>query len=565
MIDPEDRMLDLALEELYGSREQAPERLREAMNRFERRLSDLEAPARRRPLAGRRTAAVAASLLSLSLASWFVLSRFGPVDSMSSRDGDRTSRGIRPEGRQASPPEGRIQAVEVGRNGSALDPEIGQTVTIDLGTAQGVGPESWFEVVRESEVLGSLVIRKAEKTWAMGTYRARQPRGESARVGDAVRSLIPTGENVPSRQDEPTDRDVRQWIEQLSDPDAGVRDRASAALKARGTTILGLLREELGRARDPETRARLQDVIAYWTTGIAARVDNEIVKWDEVDRSFQGMRPSDITPDLRRQRLRSLVEELALLHEARRRGIVATEQELNELRRRKAAAVGGEEAYRADLWARGRTLEGEQEELRRQLILSKLHDGILEQARVNPGSDPFRLELKETSRDDLRRWYDANPEKFAGVDRLDVCWVELSFENDQQKAAKKALAEAILAKSHTKKNLGLACAEVGVRDNIHIAVFERDRASPGPLGEATKKLLFDSFAFGEVRAIEDGSTIFVLQLYDRTRRVIETFEEAEPVLRAMFENQRREANRKRMRDGILERASIWPPDLFKNP
>lgn len=566
MTDPEDRMLDLALEELHAPRGTDSERLRAALLRIERRLSDLEAPARRRSLAGMKAAAVAASVLSLSLASWFILRRLGPdAEGSRLREPDRSSGELRTEGQQALPPVGKIQAVEVPRNGSAPDPEQTQNVSIDLGTREGVGPGSRFDVVRDSDVLGTLVIRKAENTWAAGTYRPRQPGGTPARVGDAVRPCVPTTDQVPSRQGEAPDDEIRKLVEHLSDPDAAARARASDALKARGSAILGQLRLELGRARDPEARARLQDLIDYWTTGIAARVDDEVVKWDEVDRTFRGMRPSDITPELRRQALRGIVEERALLHEARRRGIVATQKELIDLSRRRAAGYGGEEAYRAALLARGKTPEGDREELGRTLVLSKLHDRILEEAQANPGMNPFLLETTETPRDELRRWYDANPDKFAGVDRVDVCWVELPFTTEGEKAARKSLADAVLARCRTKKNLGLACAEAGVHDEIHLAVFERGRADPAPFGEETKKLLFDSFAFGEVRAVEELTAIFVIQLYDRSRHVIESFEQAEPALRAMFDNQRREANRKRMRDGILERAQIWPPDLFRDP
>jgi hypothetical protein len=116
-----------------------------------------------------------------------------------------------------------------------------------------------------------------------------------------------------------------------------------------------------------------------------------------------------------------------------------------------------------------------------------------------------------------------------------------------------------------KNNLGWACYELGVKENIHVSGFDRGERQDGPFGAETKKLLFDSFKFGEARVIDEGtSSLYVLQLYDRARRVSETFEQAEPNIRALFENQKLEANRKRMRDGLLERTRITPESLFKD-
>jgi hypothetical protein len=548
-------MLDLALEELHRGEEGWPSsRLPAVVESIERRLRHGDGVHPRRSSGGIRMAAVAASVLSLSLASWFVLGRVGrePQSTISGRRG------------QATVPTGRIQGVEVARNGTALDPDPGLSVTIDLGTAQGIGPESRFDVVRDSEVLGNLVIRKAEKTWAMGLYRPRQPQGAAARVGDRVRLQISTPAGPQDRREGPAEAELLKLFERLTNSDGKERDRASAALKEMGPAILDRLRDEVARTQDAEVRARLQEVIAYWTKGIAARVGNYIVRWDEVDATLKGIRPSDITPELRRSALLAVVEERMFLNEAARRGIVATEQEMADLSRRQAAIYGSQDAYQEALRLRGKTPEAEREDLRRQLLFSKLHDRILDEARANPSSDPFHLDLKETPREALQRWYDANPEKFAAVDRVDVCYVELRGANEQEKEARKIIADAIVAKSQ-KKNLGLACAEAGYRENIQIASFDRGSKTPGPFSEATRKLLFDSFGFGEIRAVEEGSSLFVIQLYDRMRRVTESFEQAEPALRAMFENQRRETNRKRMRDGIRERAQITPSDLFKNP
>jgi hypothetical protein len=196
--------------------------------------------------------------------------------------------------------------------------------------------------------------------------------------------------------------------------------------------------------------------------------------------------------------------------------------------------------------------------------VQRLQDQILEQAGSNRGGNPFNLDLSETSREELRRWYAANPDKFAAVDRADVCWVEFPFDGEQG-AARKTLAESIVVKMRTKNSLGWACTELGVKENIHIGSLERGAPRPEPFSEETKNLILDRFKFGEARVVEDSKdVILVVQLYDRTRRISETFEQAEPAIRAMFENQKREVNRKRMREGLLERAKITPEGLFKD-
>ena len=449
MSSPEDRLLDLALEELYRP---CGEDWEAALRQVEHRLAE-QAETRPAPAGpGRRGAAIAASLLSLSLASWFVLGR-----------SDRP---------------------------------------------------------------------------------------------------IPSPQ-VPASQEAPSESGLKSLIDQLSDADAAVRDRAFAELKRKGPELLPRLREERDRARDAEARARLQELVTYWTHAVAARVGPEIVTWDEVNASFKDLRPSDVTEELRRQSLRRLVEERVFLQEIRRRGIVVSEEELRDGLRRKVEAFGGEEAHLAALRTRGITAEVERDQLRRQLSFQKLQERILEEARGNPGADPFKLDLKETSPEELRRWYDANPDKFSAVDRVDLCWVELPFEGEQERLARKTLAEALVAKSHTKNNLGLAIAEMGIPESIHVGTLERGGKATAPFSEEDRKLILDTFKFGEVRVVEDRkSSILVVQLYDRTRRDRESFELAEPRIRAMVENQRLEANRRRMRDGLLKRAAITPEDLF---
>jgi hypothetical protein len=462
MTDWEDRVLDLALEELHGSPGEDAEaaRIEQGLRRVEQKLAELGEAERTPATSGRRAIAVAASILSLACASWFVLGR-----------SDRAQ-------------------------------------------------------VAETSSVG------------------RQEPAKKAGVA-------------------PTEADVTQWIEQLSDPNSDVRDRASEALKQKGPDLVGRFREELSKSSDLEVRSRLQDLIYFWTHAVAARVNDEIITWDTVKAGFKDLRPSDITEELRQQALRAVVEERVFLQEAHRRGIVVTEAELRDAVRRNAESFGGEEAHRSALRAKGRTPEAEREQVRRHLTVQRLQDQILEQAGSNRGGNPFNLDLSETSREELRRWYAANPEKFAAVDRADVCWVEFPFDGEQG-PARKTLAEAIVVKMRTKNSLGWACTEMGVKENIHIGSLERGAPRPEPFSEETKNLILDRFKFGEARVVEDSKdVILVVQLYDRTRRISETFEQAEPAVRAMFENQKREVNRKRLREGLLERAKITPEGLFR--
>jgi hypothetical protein len=74
--------------------------------------------------------------------------------------------------------------------------------------------------------------------------------------------------------------------------------------------------------------------------GSAGRIDDELVTWEEADRSLNGIK-GEIHPELRRSVLRQRVELKVALAAARRAGITAGEEESTRLEAR--------------LWRRGET------------------------------------------------------------------------------------------------------------------------------------------------------------------------------------------------------------------
>jgi hypothetical protein len=79
----------------------------------------------------------------------------------------------------------------------------------------------------------------------------------------------------------------------------------------------------------------------------------------------------------------------------------------------------------------------------------------------------------------------------------------------------------------------------------------------------TIRYLFDEMKEGQVSPIiKDGKTLNIFKMEQKFKQKEEGFEEAQIKIRNMKENQKREENRKQLRDYLRKDAYLWPTDLF---
>jgi len=185
-------------------------------------------------------------------------------------------------------------------------------------------------------------------------------------VTSVIRTPAGSQEVPPGISKEEVDR----CIDKLSSSDTAERDAASAELLSMGPRVLPLL-EEAQKAKGKDAPKALQSVIEALKERVAARVNDEIITWKEVDDSLKKIRTENITPELRRSQLRQLAEQKLWLQFARKDKVVATDEEVNDALRKERERFIGHDQYEAYLRVAGTTRAERRELFRTVVVLQK--------------------------------------------------------------------------------------------------------------------------------------------------------------------------------------------------
>jgi len=139
--------------------------------------------------------------------------------------------------------------------------------------------------------------------------------------------------------------------------------------------------------------------------GVAARVNDEVITWAEVESQTAHLKRDQVSSELRQAVLRDLVEVRLILQSAERNSISVSEQEVDELLRRRI----GESAPIPDGSCEGCLRKGSvtefREELRFQLLSSKVF-----QHYCRTGT----LKDEPLSEDRARSYFEDHRDQFAG-------------------------------------------------------------------------------------------------------------------------------------------------------
>jgi len=311
---------------------------------------------------------------------------------------------------------------------------------------------------------------------------------------------------------------------------------------------------------------------------IAARVNDEVVTWDEVDlRVTRGgqIKKEEVPPKMREAILRQIVQERLFQMEAKRLQIAVTEQKIDEwVEKVKKTQVGRpndtkeevERKFNEYLLGRRLTLTEYRDELRQELLGDSVRYRLLQDSVRNPTLYSSLLTDFVTP-DEIREYFDKNSGRFKKIQQVTAMRVALQFDAAKagDKELKKQLAESLLRKI----NAGAAFDFI-VR--LYSDLKPDDKGYPGFRGASpeslaftpeTMKLLFYDLPEGGVsKIVEDGNTFNIFRLEQKVDEKDVSFEEAQPKIRAELENRKRTENRNALRNELLRRYFVQPGNLF---
>jgi len=321
----------------------------------------------------------------------------------------------------------------------------------------------------------------------------------------------------------------------------------------------------------PKVEAALQSppaaapVATNTSTEIAARINNEIITWKDVREVLKEIKPADLTPELKKSKLRDMAEERMFLQAAKKHNLTVTEQELDEAQRRDIKGYGSEEEFERVIRIRFGTKTAYREDKRRQILIYKLYRHLLQQSWTNPGKDTPGLMLDFVAPEKIREYFTQHPEQFQAIERISFMRIGLQYTNDRDEVMKKQLAESVIRKLDEGAEFAMLAF---FYSDIRRAKDFRDMGVSRKDCETfytpdTIKYLFDVMKEGEISPIiKDGKSFNIFKMEQKINQKAETFEEAQGKIRSMMENQYREENRKKLRDHLRKDAYLWPTDLF---
>jgi len=300
--------------------------------------------------------------------------------------------------------------------------------------------------------------------------------------------------------------------------------------------------------------------------GIAARINNEILTWKDVQDALKEIKAADLTPELLKSKRSDMAEEKMFLQAARKNNLSITDLELDEAQRRDIKLYGSEEEFEKVIRIRYGTKTAYREDKRRTLLIYKLYRHLMQMSWTNPSKDTPGLMLDFVSPQEIREYYLTHESQFQAIEQIAFIRIGLQFSTSKEREIKLQLAESLerklkqgaeftmLAFFYSDVNRAKAFRDRGVTRKDLAAFYTPE----------TVHYLFDEMKEGETsRIVEDGKTLNIFKMEQKFAQKQETFDEAQIKIRANLENQYREVNRKKLRDHLRKEAYLWPGDLFE--
>ena len=329
--------------------------------------------------------------------------------------------------------------------------------------------------------------------------------------------------------------------------------------------LLALLPLVLGFAPAPQ-----DPVPALRPSGIAARINGEIITWDDVEYELRTVDPDQRHAGLRRQMLRTIADRVLFLQEAKTYGIEITETQVDTAleNERKRAKMDPEE-FQRQINKRGVSITEYRANIRRDLVIGTLMSRLATEPLRNPNAKlPLLVEF--VSPEEMRDYYDRNRGQFKEIRQADIVFISFQFQTPDEREATLRLVESIrrrvredtplyvLSLAHMDKNL------MPVKDGKPMPVYANLAFDDAPFSADVKKLIYDTLKEGEVsEPVVDGNSISLFHLLRKIAEKEKAFEEAQPYIRRQLESAKRSQNQQILHKYLVGRAFVEPADLFK--
>lgn len=305
-------------------------------------------------------------------------------------------------------------------------------------------------------------------------------------------------------------------------------------------------------------------------SGIAARINSEIITWDEIELELRTIPADQRTPELRKITLKRLAEEELFLQEAKNYSIEVSETQVDaDLEaERKRANMSMDEYLQKVNSQHGIGISEYRTILRRQRTIAMLMSRLATEPLRNP-NPKLRLLLEFVSPEEMRDYFDKHPEQFKPIRQVDVVFISLQFQTPAEREEKLRLAASI--RRRVEEDSPLYVLALAHMDSTHMPIKDGKRMpayanlpyEDAPFSADVKKLLFETMKEGEVSdPVVDGNSVALFHLQ---RKIIEdrrSFEEAQPFIRRQLESIKRRYNQRILLQDLVRRSFVEPADLF---
>lgn len=317
---------------------------------------------------------------------------------------------------------------------------------------------------------------------------------------------------------------------------------------------------------------------AFWALGlvlqgvgndVAGRVNDEVITWQEVRRELPTVPPEgEGGKTMLYEKLRELVEERVVLQEAKKLNIKVDERDIDKRIEEERARFPSKERF--DMYLRFRKLEWKEyrEAIRRdilemQVIQYKYREWIspkdpnVDATSTTPAINEIVIPME------VREYYVSHRVEFSEVESARVGVLVLEHKSDEEKAKKMRLIKSLRRKIEEGSDF-LAVAMMYTEGPRTQAALMGEMTRTTPYGPGVADLVFERMNEGDLSpVVERQGQLLIFFLQQLERREPLDLADATPIIRTMLIGQRRNANRRRLIDALINKAYVEPEWLFK--
>jgi hypothetical protein len=299
-------------------------------------------------------------------------------------------------------------------------------------------------------------------------------------------------------------------------------------------------------------------------SSLAARINNEVIAWDDLAVEMKrGGAPND-DPTLRKAFLQRMAVRILMLQEAKKLGIKVEAKDVDAAIARDIQNFKSEENFAAWLSRRGMTrqqhrIEREQMLLQQRLISTKYYMWIQDPTSDSPAIHEF------VTPTEMRNYYNSSHREFEAHEYVKLARITLQFQTEEERKERMKLAQSILRHIDVGTDFALLAQTLPrmYPDNVQMQLMDNFDRNNKFFPEWITTLVMDKMEKGQLSGIlEDKGALHIIKVLEKVVQKEESFEEAQPKIRTILEYEKRNNNTNVLTRELIKNAYYSPPDLF---